>query len=88
MRTPHVTSLTLPLLLAFTSCGSIEVDETHERAPEPAQATETAEEEPKALDPHEMEKLEHELRVAQTKLEIARLEMQNSMVQQEQENPQ
>lgn len=81
MRTPQITSLTLPLLLAFTSCGSIEVDETHERAPEPAQAAEAA---PEAPDPHEMEKLEHELRVAQTKLEIARLEMENAMVQQEQ----
>lgn len=83
MRRTHVTALTLPLLLAFTSCSSTEVDTTQERADEAA-AAEAAEEESEAPDPAELAKLEHGLKSAQIKLEIARLELESARIQQDQ----
>lgn len=88
MRPKHVTALTLPLLLAFTSCSSTDHDEAQDRADTDgaAAAVEAAEaaEEAEAPDPDEIAKMEHDLMVAQTKLEIARLELESSRVQQEQ----
>lgn len=86
MRPKHITALTLPLLLAFTSCSSTDHDDTHERADTDgaAAALEAAEEQAEAPDPDELAKLEHDLRSAQVKLEIARLEMEGAQIEQAQ----
>jgi len=85
MRPKHITALTLPLLLAFTSCSSTDKGDSHDRADtDGAAAAVQAAEEAEAPDPAELAKMEHDLRVAQTKLEIARLEMQSAQIQQEQ----
>ena len=81
MRRTHVPALALPLLLAFAGCSSTDHSDVAEAAEAGAEAKAAAAEAP---DPDELAKLEREREVAATKLEIARLELESTRVQQEQ----